>query len=297
MDHPCRLSLLGAEVDLVTPAMVLDLAARGGKDGRAVIVANHNLHSLYLHARDARVREFFARADVIEFDSTPLIAWARLLGHPVSRAHRSTYLDFRHAFWTMTEARGLRVYHVGGAPGVEDRAKAAILERHPRAHLDVHHGYFDMTGPANDAVIADIVAKRPDILFVGMGMPRQELWILDNLDRLPPCAILPVGGAFDYEGGAQYEPPRWTGRLGVEWLARFAADPRRLFTRYFLEPWALVPAALADVTGRKVAVVREAAPEVPPWVRRQALSRDNAPEEAPEALPEAEPKAQSRFAS
>ncbi len=294
MDYPCRLSLLGAGVDVVTPAQVLDFVARRAAAGRQTIVANHNLHSLYLHARREDVRAFFARADLVEIDSTPLIAWAKLMGHKVSRDHRCTYLDFRDDFWTMVEARSLSVYFLGGSAEVARTARRVILSRYPRVRLDAHSGFFKTKGPANDAVIADIAVHRPDILLVGMGMPRQELWILDNLDRLPPCVILPVGGAFDYEAGVQYEPPRWTGRFGVEWLGRFMADPKRLFTRYFVEPWALVPLAMADIAhhvlGRRFEIQRPlSAPAA--WLRRQALSDDKkgdalapAPAEKPAAL-------------
>ena len=273
----CRLSLLGAEVDKVTPAFVLDFVARACAAGRGAVIANHNLHSLFLHARRADVRAFYTQAALIEFDSTPMIAWARLMGLPVTRAHRSTYLDFRDDFWAMAEARNLGVYHLGGAPGVGEAARRAITARHPRARIDIHDGYFDVHGEDNAVVLADIAAKRPDILLVGMGMPRQELWILDNLARLPPCVILTVGGAFDYEAGVQYLPPRWTGRFGVEWLARFLADPGRLFARYFIEPWSLLPLAASDIalrlSGRGRQVVRAPFADTPaPWQRRQALS-------------------------
>lgn len=271
-----RLSLLGAEVDLVTPAEVLDFVARCAGSGRKAIVANHNLHSLHLYARRADMRAFYARADLIEIDSVPMISWARLLGLPVSRAHRSTYLDFREDFWTMATTHDLSVYHLGGAPGVGEAAKSAILQRFPSARIHVRNGFFDTRGADNDAVLADIAQRKPDILLVGMGMPRQELWVLDNLDRLPACVILPVGGAFDYEAGVQYMPPRWTGRLGVEWLARFAANPARLFDRYFVEPWSLLPQILGDVawtlSGRERMTHRGLAEAGAPWLRRQALS-------------------------
>lgn len=247
MDIPCRLSLLGAEVDAVTPACVLDFIAARVAQGRGGVVANHNLHSLYLYRKSARMRDFYRRADLIEIDSTPMIAWGRLLGYDLSRANRCTYLDFREDFWTRAQAEDWRVYHIGGAREHNAASKAAILRRHPRARLDVHTGYFDMNGPDNDALLADLHAKRPQVLLVGMGMPRQEMWILNHLDRLPPCVILPVGAAFDYEAGVMYTAPRWTGRLGVEWLVRFAHEPRRLFSRYFLEPWHLAPQALGDL--------------------------------------------------
>ncbi len=99
----------------------------------------------------------------------------------------------------------------------------------------------------NTAVLAAIKDFAPHVLFVGMGMPRQELWIADNLAALPSVPILPVGAAFDYEAGVQKAAPRWMGRLGVEWLFRLFADPKRLFTRYCIEPWFLIGPALGDV--------------------------------------------------
>ena len=94
---------------------------------------------------------------------------------------------------------------------------------------------------------AEINAFAPHILLVGMGMPRQEAWIVRNHSALGPCAIFSVGAAFDYEAGAQRAAPRWMGKVGLEWLFRLAADPGRLFTRYCIEPWFLVRRALADL--------------------------------------------------
>lgn len=108
-----------------------------------------------------------------------------------------------------------------------------------------------MDNAAEAAAVTDAIsAARPDVLLVGMGMPRQERWVARFRDRLPPCVILTVGAAFDYEAGVTPTPPRWSGRLGVEWLFRFAAEPRRLFFRYFIEPWSLIGPALADLAGR-----------------------------------------------
>ena len=80
-----------------------------------------------------------------------------------------------------------------------------------------------------------------------MGMPRQERWIAENLDRLPDCVILSVGAAFDYEAGVQSAAPRWMGRAGLEWLYRLLHDPQRLFRRYCIEPWSLLPLIWTDI--------------------------------------------------
>ncbi|MGZ3306015.1 MAG: WecB/TagA/CpsF family glycosyltransferase [Asticcacaulis sp.] len=276
METPSRLALLGAEADIVTSACMLDHATEWLAAGEGGIVANHNLHSLYLYHRDREMRDFYARADIIQIDSTPVVAWGRFMGHDISRVHRSTYLDYRDDFWPRAIANGWRVYHLGGEPRHTEAARAAILARHPDADLYCRHGYFDMNGAENDAVIADIWNRQPHILLVGMGMPRQELWLHRNYERLPSLVALPVGGAFDYEAGATYTPPRWTGQVGLEWLVRWAHDPQRLFQRYFVEPWTLIPHMLRDLIlklrgGRPPE--RPAPARLPPqWVRPQALS-------------------------
>jgi len=247
MDRKPRLRLLGAEVDRITPTEMLAFAARSVREGRQVIVANHNAHSLYLAPRNAAMRALYAKADLIEIDSVPMILWGKLLGHQVSRDHRCNYLDFRDAFWDTAVAEGWRVFHLGCKPGVGEAAREAIVERHPGVTLGLRHGYFDVSGAENEKVLAEIEAFKPDIILVGMSMPRQEAWIADNLSRLPNAVIYPIGAAFDYEAGMIATPPRWTGRLGIEWLYRLCCEPRRLFTRYVLEPWSLVPAMLGDL--------------------------------------------------
>jgi len=245
-----RVMILGAAMDLVRPEEAFHFVAGRLARGQGSIIANHNLHSLYLAAKSPGVRAFFAAADLVEVDSTPLIHWARLIGRSSRSFHRCTYLDWRDLFWTRARTEGWRVCFVGGAPGVADRARETILADYPGVNLVTHHGYFDATvGSAeNAALVAEINAFAPHILLVGMGMPRQELWVLENHPALTsPCASFTVGGAFDYEAGAQKAAPRWMGRLGIEWLFRLVADPRRLFVRYCVEPWSLVGPALADL--------------------------------------------------
>src|SRR3569832_541622 len=173
MDRKPRLRLLGAEGDRITPTEMLAFAARSVREGRQVIVANHNAHSLYLAPRNAAMRALYAKADLIVFVSVLLFLWGMLLGHQVSRDHRCNYLDFRDAFWDTAVAEGWRVFHLGCKPGVGEAAREAIDERHPRMTLGLRHGYFDVSGAENEKVLAEIEAVKPDIILVGMSMPRQ----------------------------------------------------------------------------------------------------------------------------
>jgi N-acetylglucosaminyldiphosphoundecaprenol N-acetyl-beta-D-mannosaminyltransferase len=244
-----RVMVLGQAVDLVRPEEVLHRVGAAIRERRRFVVANHNLNSLNLIRDDVEMQRFYRSADLVEVDSTPLIAFARLLGIGGRRFHRCTYLDWRDHFWSLADRNGWRVMQVGGAAGVGDLAAERLARRYPRVVIRSRHGYFDVKpGSAeNAAVLAEIGAFRPDVLFVGMGMPRQEHWVIRNLEALPHCPILTVGAAFDYEAGVQAAAPRWMGQMGLEWLYRLARDPRRLFRRYCIEPWGLAGPALRDI--------------------------------------------------
>ena len=236
-------------MDLVKAAEVFHFVKGRLAAAQKTIVANHNLHSLFLIQRDPDVRAFFDRAHLTEVDSVPLIFWTRLIGGRGRRFHRCTYLDWRDAFWAEAVANRWRVFFLGGAPGVGEAARQRILTDWPDAQLSTHQGYFnvDPASAENRAVLQAIERYQPDVLLVGMGMPRQEIWLIRNYEALPICAMFTVGGAFDYEGGVQIPCPRWIGQLGMEWLFRLCMDPRRLFRRYCIEPCYLFWPALKDV--------------------------------------------------
>ena len=244
-----RVTILGQSMDLVKPEEVLHYIQQAVRQGEKSLIANHNLHSLYLMQKRPELGAFYDKADLIEVDSTPLLAFSRALGLHSRGFHRCTYLDWRDHFWSVANREGWRVLSVGGAPGVGDEAARRLKLRYPDADIAVHHGFFDARPGSfeNAAVLDRITAFKPHILFVGMGMPRQELWIADNFEHLPDCVILSVGAAFDYEAGVQSAAPRWMGRVGIEWAYRLVHDPKRLFVRYCVEPWTLLPLALRDI--------------------------------------------------
>ena len=244
-----RVRIMGAEMDLIRPEEMLYFTARKIGAGEKAIIANHNLHSLYLVRRNAELQRFYAISDMIEVDSIPILMWARLARRGGRRFHRCTYLDWRDMFWSRASDRGWRVYYLGAAPGVAEKAAERLRAEWPGLTIATHDGYFDMEADSADscAVRAEIDAFGADVVMVGMGMPRQEAWVVRNHDRIRPCAIFTVGAAFDYEAGVQKAAPRWMGRMGVEWLFRLVVDPVRLFRRYCIEPWSLIPAAMREL--------------------------------------------------
>lgn len=243
-----RLTLLGVEVDPLTIQELNATIAAAVARGERWIIANHNLHSVYLYHRDSRMREFYARARVIHVDGMPLILYARLLGYAVQHKQRVTYVDWIHPLMQESAEKGWRVFYLGGRPGMAEHAAAILQRQYPGLQIATHHGYFKPK--ENQKVLEEIASYCPHVLMVGMGMPRQEHWVLENLEHIQANAILTAGACFDYVAGAIPTPPRWMGQIGLEWLYRLCSEPTRLAKRYLVEPWFLVPWVLKDITTR-----------------------------------------------
>jgi N-acetylglucosaminyldiphosphoundecaprenol N-acetyl-beta-D-mannosaminyltransferase len=185
-------------------------------------------------------------------DGMPLIWIAKLYGRKISCDRRLTYVDFLPPLLDIAQRKRWRLYYLGSRPEVCARGFQVLSSQFPHIELQAAHGYFDVTtdGVENQRVLQEIDAFQPDILMVGMGMPRQEEWIATNRTSLRASVILPCGAAIDYLAGAIPTPPRWAGRIGLEWLFRLCAEPRRLAHRYLIEPWFLLSFLIADLTRR-----------------------------------------------
>ena len=226
--------------------------------GRSTVIANHNLNSLAICRRSKAFRSFYDQVDAVFIDGMGVVATARLMGAPIRVEHRLGVLDWIWPLLEIAAHEQWHVMHLGGSSDVLDKATRTILTRHPSLRLTCIDGYFDMTpGSAGSAdALARVQEGRPDLLLVGMGMPRQELWLLANLDVLPPCVVITVGGIFSYIGGERRTAPRWLGPLGLEWLFRLVTEPRRLWRRYLLEPLPLVVPVFGSALRRSSARVR-----------------------------------------
>lgn len=215
------------------------------------MIANHNLHSIYLARRDPQMRAYYAAARAAHIDGMALVVWGRLLGYPLRREQRVTYIDWIRPLMAAAARHDWRVFHVGGRPGVGERAAETLRREVPGLQLRTHHGYFDPQVDEIERLLSEIADERPNLLLVGMGMPRQERWVVENLGRLQANVILTCGACFDYLAGVVPTPPRWVAGLGLEWLYRLLSEPRRLWRRYLLEPWALLPAMIEDLRRRR----------------------------------------------
>jgi N-acetylglucosaminyldiphosphoundecaprenol N-acetyl-beta-D-mannosaminyltransferase len=259
MTRAPAVKFLDIAVHPTTVASLTDLVCEGISTKQKWVIANHNLHSLYLYHKDVSSNEesllkrYFGRAKCTHIDGMSIVALARMYGYDVRREHRTAYTDWIPSLMGAAVERQWKVFYLGSAPGVTQRGAEVLCQRFPGLQLKVRDGFFntDVRSSENTAVLEQIAAFRPHLLMVGMGMPRQERWIETNFDRIHANVMLASGAALDYVAGAIPTPPRWTGRLGLEWAFRLASEPKRLSSRYLVEPWSVLKWILEDATGRR----------------------------------------------
>lgn len=232
---PGRIDILGVGVD---PLTVEELHAeigrlvRGGERGR---VLNVNAHCLNLCYEDPDLRGFLNGAEVVFCDGAGVMLAARILGGRIPE--RITYADWAWRLADLAAAEGYSLYFLGARPGVAQGAAKRLQQSYPNLTIvGARHGYFDHSAksPENEAVVQEINAAAPDILLVGLGMPLQEYWLMENGPELDVGVALTGGAVFDYVSGTLRRGPRSLTDNGLEWLARLLVEPRRLWRRYLV---------------------------------------------------------------
>jgi N-acetylglucosaminyldiphosphoundecaprenol N-acetyl-beta-D-mannosaminyltransferase len=230
-----RVDVLGVGVDPLTVEGLhaeIEHLVRGEVFG---LVLSVNAHCLNLCYEDPKLRDFLNGAEVVFCDGAGVMLAARILGRRIPE--RITYADWIWQLADLASARDLSLYFLGARPGVAREAARRLKERYPGLKIvGVHHGYFDHgAGSAeNEGVVGEINASAPDILVVGLGMPLQERWLMQNRQRLDVRVALTGGAVFDYASGRLRRGPRLLTENGFEWLARLLLEPRRLWRRYLI---------------------------------------------------------------
>jgi N-acetylglucosaminyldiphosphoundecaprenol N-acetyl-beta-D-mannosaminyltransferase len=227
--------LLGIEINSITTSELLEIIYRQTKIKAKSIIANTNIHAMNIAYHDELFRSFVQGSKINFCDGAGVMLGSRLVNKKI--IERITYADFIWQLAAFASMKGLSLYFVGASPGVAEEAGKILIEKFPQLRIvGTHHGYFNKNvgHPENTHVIAQINASSPDILIVGMGMPIQEYWILDNIGRLDVKVVLNGGAVFDYISGTLRRAPRWMTNHGLEWLGRLLIEPSRLWRRYLI---------------------------------------------------------------
>ncbi|AGA80002.1 WecB/TagA/CpsF family glycosyltransferase [Echinicola vietnamensis] len=242
--------LLGTEVDDFNLSSLLDFIVRSARAKERNIILSQNLHGIYTYhkSNSEQLKRLYSIAKK-RIDGMPLVWLGKALGYPLSKDNRLTWVDLMDPLMERVRDEKLKVFYLGADEVSVSKGVNILRDKFSGLEITYRHGYFDTNkrSQENQAVVQLINAYAPDILIVGMGMPRQEHWILDNKDELNASVIMTCGAAIEYVAGTVSTPPRWMGRTGLEWLYRLQEDPNRFWFRYLIEPWYIFRLAASDL--------------------------------------------------
>ena len=239
-----RISILGAPVNVQTTSGVIDWLAARISEGQGFhhLVTADSL-AVMRARRDDRFRAIMERASLAVADGARLIWAADFLGTPLPA--RVPGIGLVTEICRIAGTRNWKIYALGSRPGVVDKAIDVLRGRFPDLKpVGTHHGFFREASAEEEAVMADIRAKAPDIILVALGVPRQEQFISRLRPLLTTGIAIGVGGSFDVISGTLPRAPVLMQRFALEWLFRLYKEPKRL--RRMLAIPAFVLAVLRD---------------------------------------------------
>lgn len=227
-----KVTLFGVPIDNLTMAETLDrieAMIRSGGAHQHVVV---NVDKIVKLDRDPQLRAAILDCDLINADGQPIVWASRLLGRPLKE--RVTGVDLFAALIARSAERGFRPFLLGARQEVVECVAAILRARHPQLELaGFRNGYWQPDEEA--AVVAQVRAARPDVLFVAMGSPKKELFLRRWKDELRVPFVMGVGGTFDVVAGVVQRAPVWMQRCGLEWFYRLLQEPGRMWRRYLVD--------------------------------------------------------------
>lgn len=224
-----RCRILNARVDSLTVGEFCEKLDRG-------ILYTLNPDHLYHLQRNREFAEAYAEATLVSSDSKYVYWGLRFLGRPIKQ--KASGSDIVPAYWRRyAKDPEVRIFLLGAKPGIADRAMQRINEAAGRPIVVGALGpsmRFVEDPEEIDAAIAAINRSGATCLIVGLGAPKQEVWIHRNRHRMPGVKVyMGVGATIDYEADAVRRAPGWMNRNGLEWVFRMVTEPRRYWRRYF----------------------------------------------------------------
>ena len=215
--------------------IIEDCLRRRGSGGPARLLFDTNGHAISLAARDSDYRRALEAADVIHADGGWIVPASKLLAG-AAVPERSATTDLIHDIASAGVPHGLRHFLLGCSEEVNSECAVRLVELHPGIVIaGRHHGYF-----GEEAGIVEAVnAAEPDIVWIGLGKPLEQLFAVRNRDALGAAWAVSCGGCFNYVTGHYRRAPQWMRKAHLEWLFRAASDPKLLWRYATTSPHAI----------------------------------------------------------
>ncbi len=199
---------------------------------RAHVLALVNVNCCVSALFNSELRKIYNSADIVGIDSMPFLQWARMFHKGDS--DRLYAPDILLEVSARAVEKKYSFFFLGGYPGAPERMEADLREKFGDINVvgKVSPPFREMTSEEDQELCALINRAKPDFLWVGLGSPKQDIWINEHKGSLEGCIIVPSGATFDFFSGRVRQAPKWIRDAGFEWLFRLTQDFRRLWVRY-----------------------------------------------------------------
>lgn len=234
-DRVKRVEMFGVPMASMTLPNAAEMLAEISHDKNTQVVNTCNVEHLVLMNSNEEFFNAYKRADWIFPDGMPLVWFSRLIGRRFPE--RVTGSDLLPEICRIAEKKGLRIFLLGGTSDVTPLAQKKLLELFPKlqiAGIATPWINLEECGEHGDNIVDIINATHPDIIFVGFGAPKQEIWTDRNRHRLKTGVVCMVGGTFNFLARKTIRAPRWMQKAGLEWFWRLFHEPKRLWKRYLI---------------------------------------------------------------
>jgi N-acetylglucosaminyldiphosphoundecaprenol N-acetyl-beta-D-mannosaminyltransferase len=227
-----RFDVLGVRVSAADLDSAVEEISGWIERGERHYVCVTGVHGVMESQDDDELRGIHNRSGMTTADGMPIVWAGRWAGLPqTSRVYGP---DLMLALCARAAERGWTSYFYGGDTGVAPRLAQRLTARFPGLRVGgmCTPPFRSLTESEDAAEVASMNAAAPDIVWVGLGTPKQERWMASHVNRVDAPVMIGVGAAFPIHAGVLRQAPRWIQRSGLEWLFRLAVEPRRLWRRY-----------------------------------------------------------------
>jgi N-acetylglucosaminyldiphosphoundecaprenol N-acetyl-beta-D-mannosaminyltransferase len=250
-------NVLGVAVSPINMGLALEQITTAIANKQKGYVCVTGVHGISVAQSDPAFRQILNRAFLCTPDGMPLVWVGRCQGQKQMR--RVYGPDLMLAVMELSGKTGWRHFFYGGAHGTADMLTARLAQRFPK--LQIVGAWEPPFRPLNQEerqkLREQIRLARPDILWVGLSTPKQEMFMAEYLDQLDVTLMFGVGAAFDFLAGTVRQAPKWMQRSGLEWLFRLYCEPRRLWKRYFKNNPLFVARIFCQFTGLRKFPLRD----------------------------------------
>lgn len=239
-----RIDVLGVGVDNLNLAEAVARASELAAGEKMAYAVTPNPEFLQMAKKNEAFKKALNGADLVVPDGIGVVKAAGLLGRPLKG--RVPGIDLASGLCASLAQRGGRLFLLGAKPGVAQRAGKKLAEKYPGLVIcGTHDGYFKDSAP----VVEEISAARADVVFVCLGAPKQELWMVSHGPATGAKLLMGLGGSLDvFAGAVERAPEKWQ-KMGLEWFYRLCKEPKRI-GRMAKLPLVLVDAAVCRIQGK-----------------------------------------------